>query len=119
LVPRGYSDQAELAANLSESSKRLVEVVSCMCRRNLAAHTGLTLGYDRIAESRYEDPLGQQKIAHADGCGCLAENNWNDRCLSREWLETSGEQLFSEVAGIFMESGNPLRVRLEILDAGE
>ena len=114
-----FSDQLELAANLSESSKRLVEVVSGVRRRNLAAHTGLALGYDRVAESRYEDTLGQEEIAHADGCGCLSENNWNDGCLSRKRLETSAKQLISEVASVIAQRHDALGVCLEILDTGQ
>src|SRR5829696_8214439 len=113
---RVYSDQLELAANLSKSSKRLVEVVSGVGRRNLAAHTGLALGYDRVPESRYEDTLRQEEIAHSDGCGCLSENNWNDGCLSRKRLETSAKQLISEVASVIAQRHDALGVCLEILD---
>src|SRR2546426_382671 len=63
------SDQPELPPDLAERVEGRLEIRAAVRGGDLAAHAGLALGHDRIAEPCHEDPFIQQHVAHLDGEG--------------------------------------------------
>ena len=90
-----------------------------MGRGDLAANAGLPLGHDGEAEAGDEHPFIEQQLAHPDGGGGLAQDHGDDRRFPGQRLEAERAQLIAEVAGVLAEPRDPLRARLERLDAGE
>src|SRR5688572_7924724 len=107
------SDQLQLAADLLEGGKRLIEVFPCVRGRDLATDPRLSLRHHWVPKAGHEYTLPQEQVTHADRSGGLTQNDRNDRGLARKRLEPETEQLVAEVARVPPERLDPLRMGLE------
>src|SRR5687768_16848972 len=90
-----------------------------MGRGDLTANPGGTLGDDWEAEPGYEDPFVEQKLAHPDGVGGLADDDGDDGCRSRDRLEAEVAQSGPEMTGVVVKGADPFGMGLEELDRGQ
>src|ERR1043166_1018378 len=91
-------DEPQFCPHSFERRQREVEVVARGARRELTANPRMSLWNNRVAESRHEDALIEEQLAHADGFRGLAQDHWDDGSLAL------GFKPLSEIAGVLVEA---------------
>src|SRR5438034_7384336 len=115
----GGLNQSQLGTYPSEGTQGEVQVVPGVAGRELAAHPGLPLRDHRVAESGDEHPLLEEQLAHADRLRRFAQDHRDDRGSARNRLEAEGREPLPEIAGVVMQPGDALGVRLQVAHGGK